>query len=168
MRLSARMSPGRLGRNMADRNGLAGIAILGLVALSMGSPAVNAHPLNYSGQDDCGLAAPCLTPLCLSLPGSVCFPGGDLFVDALGQAAVAITDNTLAVVGGFVCQDLDGDLDCGDVNEFGAPFCAAHTLDLVDGWDPNFPVHVFVGGNGLTLAMCFTTGFGTAGWVFHT
>ncbi len=150
---------------------LAGLSTLAALA-AMPSPATS-HGLTYAGNDDCGVTPPCVVPPCptsSSVGGRICWPGGHVPTDAAGGAWVTIRDDVFDPVGGYVCQDLDTDLDCGDVGELSETFCLAQTFYMgTNGWNPNFPLYVFVGGLLTTNLECGTfANAGTTGIVLHS
>jgi hypothetical protein len=105
--------------------------------------------------------------------GGVCWAGGHILPDSLGQATVSLTDDLVSPVGGVYCQDLDANVLCGDeaAGEPWAEFCGAITItDGVD-WVSAGDVTVFINGPILgspVLSTCGTVSVGTHGFANHS
>ncbi len=143
---------------------------LGPALSFMGDPA-SADGRNYVGSDDCWTTKFCLLPPCgLAMEGVVCFPGGHVGQDALGQSDLSISDalGKAGPVAGFACQADGDELTCGGSGALAEPFCASTTVGDDDGWDPDADLYVFIGGSAGSFLECGVVHPGTRGTVQHS
>ena len=76
--------------------------------------------------------------------GYVCYPAGHLTPPGNRSVVLLLEDIVSGVpVQGFVCQDADANLVCGDGNDFWRPFCAETVIEPSPAIDFSLPTYVF-------------------------
>jgi hypothetical protein len=145
-------------------------------AITFVAGVAEAHPRQYVALGD--VVSVCFTDggALTDVPsvGGSCWNAGHVPA-VLGKATVGISDTVQNPVGGFTCQDLNGDVLCGGAGELSVLFCGSTAITTAGGWNTAVgSLWVFVNGpvGGILDAaqggQCNAPSTGTVGTIFHS